>query len=96
MTNAAYDGPIGGLRQSAVKGAFVTSLAQVAKVIVQFGSVIVLSRLLSPADFGLFGDGRAALRAGVDLPGSRPGSCDGAERAGHTRAEHRAVLAQCG
>ena len=36
-----------------MKGAFVTSLAQLAKVIVQFGSVIVLSRLLSPADFGL-------------------------------------------
>ena len=53
MSNAAYDGPIDGLRHSAVKGAFVTSLAQVAKVIVQFGSVIVLSRLLSPADFGL-------------------------------------------
>jgi polysaccharide transporter, PST family len=53
MSNAAFDGPIDGLRHSAVKGAFVTTLAQVAKVIVQFGSVIVLSRLLSPADFGL-------------------------------------------
>ena len=53
MSNAAYEGPIDGLRQRAVKGAFFTSLAQVAKVIVQFGSVIVLSRLLSPADFGL-------------------------------------------
>jgi PST family polysaccharide transporter len=46
--------PIGGLRQRAIKGAFLTSLAQVAKVIVQFGSVVILSRLLSPADFGLF------------------------------------------
>jgi polysaccharide transporter, PST family len=53
MSNSAYDGPIGGLRQSAAKGAFFTSLAQVAKLIVQFGSVILLSRLLSPADFGL-------------------------------------------
>jgi polysaccharide transporter, PST family len=53
MSNATYDGPIDGLRRSAVKGAFVTSLAQVAKIIVQFGSVIVLSRLLSPSDFGL-------------------------------------------
>ena len=51
---AARDQPIGSLRQSAVNGAFFTSLAQVVKVIVQFGSVIVLSRLLSPADFGLF------------------------------------------
>lgn len=53
MSNAAYDGPIDGLKQSAVKGAFFTSLAQIAKVIVQFGSVVALSRLLSPADFGL-------------------------------------------
>jgi PST family polysaccharide transporter len=53
MSKTAYDGPIHGLGQSAVRGAFITSLAQVAKVVVQFGSVIVLSRLLSPADFGL-------------------------------------------
>ena len=53
MSNAAYDPPAGGLRQSAVKGALVTSLAQLAKVLVQFGSVIFLARLLSPADFGL-------------------------------------------
>jgi polysaccharide transporter, PST family len=54
MSNTAYDGPIGGLKQRAVEGVFFTSLAQIAKVIVQFGSVIVLSRLLSPSDFGLF------------------------------------------
>ena len=53
MSNAAYEGPIGNLKHSAVRGAFVTSLAQIAKVIVQFGSVIVMARLLSPADFGL-------------------------------------------
>jgi polysaccharide transporter, PST family len=53
MSTPAYEGPSDGLRQRAVKGAFVTSLAQVTKVIVQFGSVIVLSRLLVPADFGL-------------------------------------------
>jgi polysaccharide transporter, PST family len=54
MSNTAHNGPIDGLRQSAAMGTFFTSLAQVAKVIVQFGSVIALSRLLSPADFGLF------------------------------------------
>jgi polysaccharide transporter, PST family len=53
VSNAAHDGPADGLRRRTAKGAFVTSLAQLAKVIVQFGSVIVLSRLLSPADFGL-------------------------------------------
>jgi PST family polysaccharide transporter len=51
--NNARNGPVAGLRQRAVKGASVTSLAQVVKVIVQFGSLIVLSRLLSPSDFGL-------------------------------------------
>src|SRR5271167_4745919 len=51
--NNARNGPVAGLRQRAVKGAYVTSLAQIVKVIVQFGSLIVLSRLLSPADFGL-------------------------------------------
>ena len=53
MSNAIHDGPIGSLRQIAAKGAFFTSLAQVIKLIVQFGSVILLSRLLSPSDFGL-------------------------------------------
>jgi polysaccharide transporter, PST family len=53
VSNAAYDEPADGLRRRTAKGAFVTSLAQLAKVIVQFGSVIVLSRLLSLADFGL-------------------------------------------
>lgn len=53
MSNAACDGPVDGLRQSALRGAFFTCLAQVAKVVLQFCSVIALSRLLSPADFGL-------------------------------------------
>ncbi|HEY1781868.1 MAG TPA: lipopolysaccharide biosynthesis protein [Roseiarcus sp.] len=53
MSDAAGDPQIGGLRRSALKGAFVTGLAQVVKVAVQFGSVIVLSRLLAPGDFGL-------------------------------------------
>jgi polysaccharide transporter, PST family len=53
MSSAAYDQPIGGLRRSAVRGAFVTGLAQLVKIIVQLGSVIILSRLLAPADFGL-------------------------------------------
>jgi PST family polysaccharide transporter len=53
MNNAAYEGRTDGLRQNAVQGALFTGLAQVARVIVQFGSVVVLSRLLSPADFGL-------------------------------------------
>ena len=88
MSNAAQDAPIGGLRQSAVKGAFITSLAQLAKVIVQFGSVIVLSRLLSPFRFRSLGDGRANLRVGVDLPGSWAQSCDSAEPRGWAGADN--------
>ena len=53
MSDAGYHPPIGGLRRTAVSGAVVTGLAQIVKLIAQFGSLIVLSRLLSPADFGL-------------------------------------------
>jgi polysaccharide transporter, PST family len=53
MSTAAQDTPIGGLGQSTVKAAFVTGLAQLVKILVQFGSVLILSRLLIPADFGL-------------------------------------------
>jgi PST family polysaccharide transporter len=53
MSGTAYDPPLGGLKRSAVRGAFVTGLAQLVKLFVQFGSVILLSRLLTPADFGL-------------------------------------------
>lgn len=53
MSDVAPDGPVDGLGKTAMKGAFVTSLAQVARLIVQFGAVIILSRMLSPADFGL-------------------------------------------
>ncbi|MGC5224157.1 lipopolysaccharide biosynthesis protein [Micromonospora sp. DT81.3] len=41
------------LAHSAARGAFFTLAAQVAKIVLQFLSVIVLARLLSPHDYGL-------------------------------------------
>jgi O-antigen/teichoic acid export membrane protein len=41
------------LGRRAGRGAKVTLLGQVARILVQFGSVVVMSRLLDPADFGL-------------------------------------------
>ena len=41
------------LAHSAARGAFFTLAAQVAKIVLQFLSVIVLARLLTPHDYGL-------------------------------------------
>jgi len=46
--------PVGALKSRAVGGAAVTGAAQAVKVVVQFVSVVVLARLLSPGDFGVF------------------------------------------
>ncbi|MEP6923028.1 MAG: oligosaccharide flippase family protein, partial [Pyrinomonadaceae bacterium] len=43
------------LTSSVVRGTFVTGAAQIIKFCCQFGTMIALTRLLSPADFGLFG-----------------------------------------
>lgn len=42
-----------GLKERAVKSAAVTISAQVAKLLLQLISIVVLARLLSPSDFGL-------------------------------------------
>ncbi|MDB5456969.1 MAG: polysaccharide biosynthesis protein [Caulobacter sp.] len=42
------------LKGRAIGGAAVTGLAQAVKVALQFVSVVVLARLLSPSDFGIF------------------------------------------
>ena len=44
----------GGLGRRAVRGAAVTSAGQGIRILIQFASVVILARLLSPADFGLF------------------------------------------
>jgi PST family polysaccharide transporter len=42
------------MKDRAVRGAIVTSAAQIVKLLVQIASVILLTRLLLPADFGLY------------------------------------------
>lgn len=49
----AFDPPEGSLRRSVGRGAIVTAMAQSVRVATQIISVIVLSRLLSPQDFGV-------------------------------------------
>jgi PST family polysaccharide transporter len=49
----AFDPPEGSLRRSVGRGAVITALAQSVRVATQIVSVIVLSRLLSPQDFGV-------------------------------------------
>ncbi|WP_026621887.1 polysaccharide transporter, PST family (plasmid) [Ensifer sp. WSM1721] len=53
MRASAFDPPEGSLRQSVGRGAVVTGLAQAVKMATQILSVILLSRLLSPQDFGV-------------------------------------------
>ena len=48
-----FDPPSGSLRKSVGRGALVTGAAQGVKLACQFASVIALSRLLSPEDFGI-------------------------------------------
>jgi O-antigen/teichoic acid export membrane protein len=43
-----------GLGRRAVRGAAVTSAGQGLRILIQLASVVILARLLSPADFGLF------------------------------------------
>lgn len=42
-----------GLRRRSFVGSIVTGIAQIAKIAIQFGSQLVLARLLMPGDFGL-------------------------------------------
>ncbi|QFI69328.1 lipopolysaccharide biosynthesis protein [Sinorhizobium alkalisoli] len=53
MDASPFDPPEGSLRRSVGRGAVATGLAQAVKVATQILSVIVLSRLLSPEDFGI-------------------------------------------
>ncbi|MBZ9676456.1 lipopolysaccharide biosynthesis protein [Mesorhizobium sp. ES1-1] len=53
MEANAFDPPEGSLRKSVGRGAVVTAIAQSVRVGTQIVSVIVLSRLLSPQDFGV-------------------------------------------
>jgi PST family polysaccharide transporter len=48
-----FDPPAGSLRGHATSGMLKTGLSQGIRVVVQFASVVILSRLLLPAQFGL-------------------------------------------
>ncbi|WYK06785.1 lipopolysaccharide biosynthesis protein [Cereibacter sphaeroides f. sp. denitrificans] len=48
-----FDPPEGVLRATASRGAVATVISQGALMLTQIGSVVILSRLLSPEDFGL-------------------------------------------
>ena len=49
----SFDPPTDGLRQRATGGIVKTGLSQGVRLLVQFASVVLLSRLLLPAEFGL-------------------------------------------
>lgn len=48
-----FDPPASGMRSRVLDGALLIGSAQAVRVLTQIGSVIVLSRLLSPSDFGV-------------------------------------------
>jgi polysaccharide transporter, PST family len=54
VTHAAeFDPPAQELRRQVTRGAFHTGAAQAIRMLTQVGSVVVLSRLLPPSDFGI-------------------------------------------
>lgn len=81
MLNRRRVRPEGTLAQSAARGAAVTLAGRMTRLAIQLGSVVALSRVLSPADFGLvamvvavigigellreFGLGSAAIQAKI-------------------------------
>ncbi|MGY1796622.1 lipopolysaccharide biosynthesis protein [Geodermatophilus sp. SYSU D00525] len=53
-----------GLGRTAARGAGVTLAVQVARILVQMASVVVLARLLAPRDYGLFAVGLVVVGLG--------------------------------
>ena len=51
--SSEHDPEYGQVREASVRGAGVGAVALVAKAILRIGSIVVLARLLAPADFGL-------------------------------------------
>ena len=51
--SSVFDPPAGSLRKAAGRGTLATGGAQGVKLVCQFASVIILSRLLAPEDFGI-------------------------------------------
>lgn len=55
MSDRPAESSTRGLRSQVTQGAAFTAVAQAARTAIQLGSVVILSRLLSPSEFGLFG-----------------------------------------
>ena len=53
-TPGPFDPPTGGLQRRATRGVVKTGLSQGLRLLIQIGSVVLLARLLPPAEFGLF------------------------------------------
>ncbi|MGF1626799.1 MAG: lipopolysaccharide biosynthesis protein [Alphaproteobacteria bacterium] len=51
--SSPFDPPSEGMRNRVARGAVVTAAAQSLRILIQLGSVVLLSRLLAPSDFGL-------------------------------------------
>jgi PST family polysaccharide transporter len=49
----AFDPPEAGLRDRVMRGAVTTYAAQIIRFVIQLASVVIMSRLLTPIDFGL-------------------------------------------
>ncbi len=54
VAHGPFDPPAGGLQRRAAVGVLKTGLSQGLRLLIQTGSVVVLSRLLAPSQFGLF------------------------------------------
>lgn len=52
-TDLRFQPPSGSMGHRFLSGALLTALVQVVRAVVQFASVILLARLLAPADFGI-------------------------------------------
>ena len=88
-TSGSTTEPTTGLANRAARGAAVTLVGQVARMVLQLGAVVVLARLLAPRDYGLlamvlvvvgigeifrdFGLTNAVLRAPVITPAEQRG-----------------------
>ncbi len=54
VSSASFDPPLGGLQRRATVGVIKTGVSQGLRLLIQVASVVVLSRLLAPSQFGLF------------------------------------------
>ena len=88
--DARFIAPTDRLRSRALRGMAASSAAQGMRLMVQFGSVIVLSRLLRPEDFGILAMAAPAIGLAVLL--QDVGLSQAAVQASHITAAQAALL----